>query len=111
MSCGWVGASASADADEDGVSNLAEYLAGTDPRNAQSLFRILGATNAPAGMTVRFNSVTNRFYTLQYRDSAGAGTWTNVVSQIDLPGNGGVLLLNDPDPVVQTRYYRVSVRP
>ena len=36
---GATGASASADADGDGTTNLMEYLAGTDPRSATSVFR------------------------------------------------------------------------
>jgi beta-glucanase (GH16 family) len=106
-----VGASANADSDSDGASNLAEYLAGTDPLNGQSLFRILGVTNDASGMTIRVNSALNRFYTLQYRDSASVGQWSNVAYQTDIPGSGSALLLDDPAPAVQARYYRVSVRP
>jgi beta-glucanase (GH16 family) len=105
------GANPDADPDHDGASNLSEYLAGTDPINSQSLFRIIDVTNDIPGVTIQVNSASDRFYTLQYRDSISAGQWNTVASQTDLPGNGSVLLLTDPAPSAQSRYYRVSVRP
>ena len=49
---------ASRDEDSDGQNNLAEYIAGLDPKNATSLFQIetLDTEDDPQGMmTVQFS--------------------------------------------------------
>ena len=54
------------DADGDGVSNLAEYLAGTNPKDAHSYLSItgigLGGTN---GVQIAWGSASNKLYSLQ----------------------------------------------
>jgi subtilisin family serine protease/Tol biopolymer transport system component len=65
---------ATEDTDSDGLSNLAEYIAGTDPTSAASNLLI---TQVQAGMgpsvTVAWSSVTNRFYTIERATSEPAG--------------------------------------
>ena len=57
---------ASLDYDGDGMSNLAEYLAGTAPDDAQSYLRLTSiAAGGLSGVVVTWGSVTNRHYTLQ----------------------------------------------
>jgi hypothetical protein len=61
---------AAQDADADGTSNRAEYIAGTDPRNPDSRLDVEAAltmTNESAimrGVVLRWNSATNRVYTV-----------------------------------------------
>ncbi|HEY2953348.1 MAG TPA: hypothetical protein VGK40_12235, partial [Verrucomicrobiae bacterium] len=88
------------DADHDGVSNRDEYLAGTDPQNAQSFLKI-DARNAAAGfVTLGFEAVAGKSYSVLYRDAAGAGPWfglkdisapatTRRVEIIDATSGGG----------------------
>ncbi|MFH0909405.1 MAG: thrombospondin type 3 repeat-containing protein [bacterium] len=53
------------DADGDGVSNMAEYLAGTNPQDAQSMFEFIETeTWAEGGTRIRWQSSSNRFYSL-----------------------------------------------
>ncbi len=77
-------ATPNADADGDGQSNLQEYLAGTDPTNAQSALRITYVARdetTPDSVTLRWESVPTRCYTIQTRDSLDAmHAWTDLVS-------------------------------
>ncbi len=60
------------DEDHDGMSNAAEYFAGTDPFNPASNLK-LSATAGPG--TLQFSAVSNRTYTVQYTDHLGSGPW------------------------------------
>jgi hypothetical protein len=58
-----------ADFDGDGLSNLGEYLAGTDPTDANSVFAVSSAAqSAGTQFVVQWHSVTDKFYTL-YRST------------------------------------------
>jgi hypothetical protein len=62
------------DFDLDGMSNYAEYIAGTDPTNALSYLRVdLDAD--PDAAIVSFNAISNRTYTVRYTDALGSGAW------------------------------------
>lgn len=50
------------DADEDGCNNLTEYVAGTDPLNAQSMFTIQEFVPNAGGYVISWNSVEGRSY-------------------------------------------------
>lgn len=59
-------ADAQLDYDRDGLSNLAEYLAGTAPNNPASYLRLTGiASSGTNGVLVTWGSATNKLYTLQ----------------------------------------------
>ena len=53
------------DADRDGQSNLSEYLAGTNPRNASSGLRIQNLQLAGNALTISWSSVAGRVYQIQ----------------------------------------------
>ena len=53
-----------ADPDGDGINNLAEYKAGTNPNDFQSQFRFIRITPQAQGVLVEWSSVTNRFYSI-----------------------------------------------
>jgi subtilisin family serine protease len=98
------------DPDGDGMDNLAEYLTGTDPRDATSYFHITSASANP-WPTLEFESLTNRLYTLSFSTQVTSTTWSNVSGQVDIPGNDGILTLSDESaPEASCRFYRVKVR-
>jgi hypothetical protein len=96
------------DADGDGASNLNEFLAGTDPLNPASVFKITHVAIVDNNVQVSFSTVTNRTYQLQRRDSLDASSsWTNIGSQTTGTGTGAVL--TDIGGATNTaRYYCVQ---
>src|SRR5439155_2395345 len=72
------------DADGDGLSNLQEYFAGTNPLDASSHVRI-DAANAAGQIRLTFQAMAGRSYSIEYLDGLGAGQWnrlTNVAPQV-----------------------------
>jgi hypothetical protein len=66
------------DSDNDGMSNRAEYLAGTNPTNNASYLRVEGPLLGGGGATVTLGAVSNRTYTVQYTDSLDLLDWTKL---------------------------------
>ena len=103
-------ANAAFDTDGDGLANLAEFTADTNPTNSASVFRILQVAVDGSGVSLSYQSSSNRKYTLTYADTPASGSWSNVVSQTDIPGVGGIQTLTDPNANGQRRFYRVGVK-
>jgi len=83
---GHLGVDLGADPDHDGLSNLQEYLAGTEPTNAASVMALCAVTNAPAvasnGFAVSWWSVAGRTYTLTRSTNLLVGFTYNVRTNI-----------------------------
>jgi hypothetical protein len=78
---GTTNVNADADADGDGVSNGNEYLAGTDPNNAASVFKITSISHAAPNTALAWNAVNTRFYAVQTNSDLTSGVWADDVSQ------------------------------
>ena len=101
---------AALDSDNDGVINLYEYLAGTDPRDEADFFHIASIVTGTK-CVLSFQSALNRLYTLEVRTNLGSGSWTSVSGQVDIVGNAGLLELSQTNsPPDMTRFYRIKVR-
>lgn len=97
-------ADAFGDLDGDGMSNRAEYIAGTDPTNRLSYLK-LEALVAPGQAGVRFGAVSNRTYTIQFSDALDSGAWSRLTDVLAQPTNS-VWTINDP-AWNTNRFYRV----
>jgi hypothetical protein len=98
---------ADADPDGDGANNWQEYVAGTNPLDATSVFRFLPAISSGSSFTLQWPSIVNKNYTLQVSPSPGGG-WTTVAS--GLIGNSQVLQWTDTNAGASARFYRAVVQ-
>jgi hypothetical protein len=99
---------AALDADSDGASNFAEYLAGTNPQQPGSrLSAVLVPTATPGQFAVRFNAVAGKTYTVRYKNALSAATWTKLA---DVPAQAFDVTLDVTDPGAGAqlqRFYQV----
>ena len=94
------------DPDGDGLSNVQEYLAGTDPHDAASRLWLQNLPLTGSAFEFRFAAVSNKSYTVQYRPSLSTGTWQRLQDFTPVGTNRSVTLTNVlSDPM---RYYRVT---
>jgi hypothetical protein len=94
------------DADHEGVFNMNEYLAGTNPTNANSYFHIVGLTlGSPKKIFVTCEP--GKFYTLLCADDV-AMSWTTSPGQFRIPSSvEGILELDDSSAT--NRFYRARL--
>ncbi len=93
---------AALDGDGDGMTNLQEFLAGTDPSIRGSALRLSWAFNANGALSVEFTAQPEKSYSIERRDAAGTGTW-EVSSAVESSGQARVVLLD----IRQAGFYRV----
>jgi hypothetical protein len=94
------------DADGDNMPNLAEYLAGTDPRDRTSYLRVDINWN-PDLTTLQFMALSNRSYSLQFRGSLTSGLWTKL-QDVSSVSTNRVVIVTDPPPHAERRFYRLA---
>jgi hypothetical protein len=105
----------SGDNDNDGFSDLQEYLADTNPTDPNSLLRITAcATSAQATTgTITWTSRPTRQYHVQKRDDLSAGfVWSDAGLGRISPDSGPTTTRSFADAVAQHRFFRMeAVRP
>ena len=100
-------AAPTADPDGDGMNNLAEYIAGTNPTNAASVFKLLSPTNSPGGTAVRWLSVAGKSYQVLSRTNLLTGSWGSNGPVVTATGTNTQYL--DAGGTNGVRFYRVQV--
>jgi hypothetical protein len=101
-----------ADPDADGMSNLAEYFAGTDPMNPRSNLSLSARSaplmqGAPPQLLLRWLSAPHRQYQVESSSSILGDVWTPVHSGIS--GTGHELEFSIEHTPPADRFYRLRV--
>lgn len=95
------------DPDKDGVKNIDEFTAGTDPNSAADVFKITDPTKSGNTFTASCAGKAGRTYKLQ-RNPALDGMWSTVDTRATLPSDGSVTLTDTSAPS-GSAYYRIEV--
>ena len=80
------------DPDADGYTNRQEYIAGTEPKDKQSVLRLQGGI-AAGSPELSFGTVSGRWYSVYSRTSLVSGTWSLMGSNVY--GTGGSFYVTD----------------
>jgi parallel beta-helix repeat protein len=104
------GSADSGDLDTDGMLNWQEWRAATDPTNALSVLQMLAPSNTVSGVTVTWQSVTNRTYYLQGGANLAAQP-AFLTLQTNIIGQAGTTSFTDTNAVGSGPFfYRVGVQ-
>jgi Tol biopolymer transport system component len=99
------------DLDGDGATDLAEFRAGTDPTDQESIFRVFTITSLNAGQTrLVWSAFPGRSYRAQYKDGIGDSAWIDLPKVITPIGTTASTTDESPGPHPQ-RFYRVMLLP
>jgi hypothetical protein len=93
------------DADGDSMSNLAEAIAGTDPRDAHSYLWL--GLDWQGNARLHFYAMSNRPYTVQFKESLVASRWFNL-ADVAAEVTNRMVALSDPYPPTLGRIYRLT---
>lgn len=96
-----------ADPDGDGVSNLKEYLAGTNPLDPNSVLAFIDIQQDGNGVTVRWSSESDRYYRIERSSSLLEG-FVPIATGVE--GVPPVNEFHDPDVSPNQRaFYRIGL--
>jgi YD repeat-containing protein len=99
------------DFDGDGLSDVAEYLAGTLPKDPDSLLRMnRNVTNTVVQTTVSWSSISGKSYCVQYKNSLADAGWNDLPGIVVASGTNSFKI--DTTSTGQPwRFYRVQALP
>jgi len=102
---------ANGDPDEDGLSNIIEWLVGLNPQLVDnSSFPKLGITRISGGVRLSFPTLPDRSYQFQVSDALNG--WTNFgAPQVTAPNAAPGTLQIDDTSGLPKRFYRMTVHP
>jgi hypothetical protein len=95
------------DPDHDGLVNSQEFRFGADPRRVS--VRILEVARVAGGISLVFNGVTGRSYTIEYCDSLLSGNWAVLSQTSPLSATQPTEITLRLTPGIKARFFRLSV--
>jgi hypothetical protein len=97
----------SGDYDDDGVSDLDEFLAGTDPTDPESVFRARMVYSGTTGQTpvITWPAVPGKTYQVQFKNDLNDANWQDFNGSLTLLGSAGYA--QELVPTAGQRFYRV----
>jgi len=102
---------AALDTDNDKFTNLQEFIAGTDPRNAASRLQVKGIVPAQSDtvpLTITFTAVAGKSYSVLYRNSMSISASWQKLKTIDPQPSDTDVTVEDPTAWGKTdRYYEI----
>lgn len=94
------------DPDGDGLDNLQEYTAGTDPTNGLSYLKVNQIIGGLGVTAIEFLAVSNKTYTVQWKESLTAGRWSKM-ADVGARNTNRMETTLDPYPQTRGRVYRL----
>ena len=85
---------ATIDTDGDTMTNLEEYIAGTDPRDEQSYLKV-DTISVAGSAALSFLARSNKTYTIQFNSELSSSGWLNFTNALSRPTNR-VEIIVDP---------------
>ena len=99
---------ANLDPDGDGMTNLQEFIAGTDPQDKNSYLKVDAvAPNGGSGYTIQFRAVATKTYSLLYADVVPTNFWAKLQDIVATPTNRVVTVTNS-SVSAEPRFYRLA---
>jgi YD repeat-containing protein len=101
---------ATADPDADGMTNLQEFIAKTDPNNSGSALRIQSLSLNGTGISVTWKSTSGVRYRILFRENLTTSPWIELTS--GLTAASDETTYQNPNPMLQpSGFFRVEVIP
>lgn len=98
------------DFDGDGVSDGAEYLAGTAPTDKQSVLRVTEVENTVTGRRITWTAIPGKTYQIQFKTDLHDVAWENLEGTVKAEAATGSKADETSDGAEQ-RFYRVLLVP
>jgi hypothetical protein len=95
---------ATADTDGDGVTNYGEFVAGTNPKDANDRLAPINAVASGSSVTLTFRTVPLKRYYLEYTDDIAGNTWSTLGN---IRAADSTTLTVSDTPGTSARFYRL----